>query len=386
MIKDKKPAAGEDKGGQFPFAVRASRIQLSFGSTPVLSGVDIEAKPGTITCLLGPSGSGKSTLLRCIAGLEAPQVGQIEIHNHTVFDSETNTNVPAEKRNIGMVFQTYAVWPHMTVWENVAFPLKIRGETKAQISKSVNDILGLVGLEALGERRASQLSGGQQQRVALARALVARPKLVLFDEPLSNLDAKLRDRMRLEILRLQSELHFTAIYVTHDRHEALTLADNLVVMRDGKILQAGKPEEIYHHPSTGFVASFISDANVLTGTVLSATADDRVKVRLGASDILVDCTATHQFVAGDRVVVAFRPDSVHFNVAAVSASAYNRIPTRREHVRFAGDWYESVLRIDGQEIRVRSEGGPRLDASGGLNAMIAVSDCSAMPAEEGVSA
>ena len=223
----------------------------------------LEIEPGEFLVLLGPSGCGKTTTLRCIAGLESADEGSIAFGDRTVFDAASHINVPPNKRNIGMVFQSYALWPHMTVRQNIGYPLKTRRMNRTTAAEWIEEVAGLVDCSALLDRYPSQLSGGQQQRVALSRGLVARPDLVLFDEPLSNLDARLRDSVRTEIHELHQRLHFTAVYVTHDQSEALALGDRLAIMRDGKIEQLGVPEHIFEEPATEYVAGFIGMGNRL---------------------------------------------------------------------------------------------------------------------------
>src|SRR3974390_479022 len=217
-----------------PF-VRVTAIRKTFGPVPALQGIDFDVPLGSTVSLLGPSGCGKTTMLRSIAGLETPNAGRISIGNVVVFDNERVINLPSERRQIGMVFQSYAVWPHMTVGENVGFPLKIRRTPTKEIKARVTEVLSLVGLAGYADRPSTNLSGGQQQRVALARAIVHEPRLVLFDEPLSNLDAKLREQMRTELKLLQNRLDFTAIYVTHDQEEALALSDSIIVINNARV-------------------------------------------------------------------------------------------------------------------------------------------------------
>ena len=222
--------------------------------------------PGEQLTLLGPSGCGKTTTLRAIAGLEQPSAGEIRIGGAPVYSSAQGVNIPAEKRGLSMVFQSYAIWPHMTVFENVAYGLRVRRESKEAIAEKVERALDMVQMRAFSARGASQLSGGQQQRVALARAFVFQPSVLLFDEPLSNLDAKLRADMRIELRELQHRLGITSVYVTHDLEEALAMSDRIVVMRDGIIEQIGTPGDIYNHPRNAFVADFVGSANLIRGT------------------------------------------------------------------------------------------------------------------------
>jgi iron(III) transport system ATP-binding protein len=243
--------------------VRIEGLTKSFGATTVIKGLDLEVREGEFLVLLGPSGCGKTTTLRCLAGLEAPSDGRISLGGEAVFDLRGRVNRSPDKRSIGMVFQSYALWPHMTVRTNIAYPLKARG-LKDKIAEGwVEDIARLVDCEPLLDRYPAQLSGGQQQRVALARGLVARPGLVLFDEPLSNLDARLRDLVRAQIHELHARLGFTAVFVTHDQSEALALGDRLAIMRAGTIEQFDTPQQVFEQPATEYVADFVGMSNRL---------------------------------------------------------------------------------------------------------------------------
>ena len=239
------------------FAVTTSRVALAYGETKILKGIDLALKPGKTLALLGPSGCGKTTLLRLVAGLLAPTEGAISIAGAIAADAASGAFLPPEKRNLGMVFQDYALWPHLTVAGNVSFPLEMRGIGRSERHRRVMKALQTVGLEAFAERRPSDLSGGQQQRVAIARAIVAEPQLILFDEPLSNLDRELRETMVGELGELISDLGLTAIYVTHDHSEALTLADEVAVMRGGLIEQLAAPDDLIARPATPDVADFL---------------------------------------------------------------------------------------------------------------------------------
>ena len=247
--------------------VRIEHVFKRFGDVTAVSDFDLTVKDGEFVSLLGPSGCGKTTSLRMIAGFERATEGEIYIGDHCVSSHIKNTFVPPEKRDIGMVFQSYAVWPHMTVTENVAYPLKIQKVPKEERAARVAEMLKLVHLDEYGSRYPHQLSGGQQQRVALARAPVMRPGLLLLDEPLSNLDAKLRESMRFEISSIQKELGITVIYVTHDQSEAMTMSDRVVVMSRGVIQQIGTPYEIYRNPANKMVADFIGLVNFVEGEV-----------------------------------------------------------------------------------------------------------------------
>lgn len=242
--------------------VTLKQIEKSFGSNHVLKNINLEIQSEQFTTLLGPSGCGKTTLLRIISGLEQADHGEIYFDDQCVYSSEKGIHVPAEKRNLGFVFQDFALWPHMTVFENVAFGLRAKKQT-AQLKEKVEIALLAVHLQDYSKRYPHELSGGQQQRVAFARAIVMSPRCILFDEPLSALDAILREEMRLEIKRLTLKMKATSIFVTHDQKEAMMLSDKIVVMKEGEILQIGKPEEIYHHPQSIFTAGFIGEGNWL---------------------------------------------------------------------------------------------------------------------------
>jgi iron(III) transport system ATP-binding protein len=275
--------------------------------------VSFELPTGTFFTLLGPSGCGKTTTLRCIAGLERPDAGRIAVEDRVLFDQDNGIAVPMNHRGIGMVFQSYAIWPHMTVFENIAFPLHVakgRRYGREEIRKLVDDALGTVGLDGYGERPATRLSGGQQQRVALARAIVHRPQLLLLDEPLSNLDAALREEMRVELRRLQQQIGVTTIYVTHDQNEALAMSDRIAVMENGRIVQMDEPREIYFRPASGFVASFIGSSNLFAGVCpRGARAGEVATVRLPDHSTL-QCLFPTTHSAGAAVSVSVRPEAI----------------------------------------------------------------------------
>jgi iron(III) transport system ATP-binding protein len=268
---------------------------------------------GTFFTLLGPSGCGKTTTLRCIAGLERPDTGRIAVGEQVLFDRERDIAVPMNQRGIGMVFQSYAIWPHMTVFENIAFPLRVardRRPAREEINRLVEGALTTVGLEGYGERPATRLSGGQQQRVALARAIVSRPQLLLLDEPLSNLDAALREEMRAELRRLQQQIGVTTIYVTHDQAEALAMSDLIAVMEQGRIVQLADPRTIYFRPASAFVAGFIGAANLLAGTAQDAVRPGGTgPVRLDDGSA-IGCLFPSGTAAGTAVTVSLRPESI----------------------------------------------------------------------------
>jgi iron(III) transport system ATP-binding protein len=266
-------------------AIRVNDLRKTFANTVVaLDGVSFDVEPGEFVSLLGPSGCGKTTMLRSIAGLEEPDSGNIEITGKTVFASagSRRQSLPPEKRGLSMVFQQYALWPHMTVFGNVAFGLSMRGTSKTETEAKVKRALDRVQLWHVRDRRISALSGGQQQRIALARAIAFDPAVILFDEPLSNLDANLREEMRLQLLELQYELGFTALYVTHDQAEAMSLSDRILVMNQGCVEQNASPQEVWDSPGSAFVARFVGSSNIFHGVVAESTAGRSV-VRLGDS-------------------------------------------------------------------------------------------------------
>ncbi|MCX6548435.1 MAG: ABC transporter ATP-binding protein [Geothrix sp.] len=253
--------------------LRVQDLHVTLGQNPILKGVSLEVKRGEIVALLGPSGSGKTTLLRAIAGLELPGQGAIRIGEQTVFDGAAKVDVPAEKRSLGFVFQSYALWPHRTVFQNVAYGLKLRKVPADEIQARVAEVLRDLGLGDLGQRHPHQLSGGQQQRVALARSLVYKPRVILLDEPLSNLDAKLREEARIWLRQLIIDLDLSAVCVTHDQAEAMAMADQVVLLREGLIEQAGTPQQLYGEPDTLFVAEFMGANNSLAGRLASVSGD-----------------------------------------------------------------------------------------------------------------
>ena len=265
---------------------------------------------GQLFTLLGPSGCGKTTTLRSIAGLERPRVGEITVKDRVVYSSAKGIFIQPNRRGFGMVFQSYAIWPHMNVFGNTAFPLEVgdRKIPRQEIRDKVMRVLKAVQLDHLADREATKLSGGQQQRLALARALVMEPALLLLDEPLSNLDAKLREKMRFELKRLQRELGITTVYVTHDQSEALALSHEIAVMNEGRIQQIATPREIYTRPVNAFVADFVGNTNFLDGSVLGPDGDARVRVRTEIGDVTV--LATEPLGRDDKVLISVRPEDV----------------------------------------------------------------------------
>jgi iron(III) transport system ATP-binding protein len=287
--------------------ISVTDLTVRFGDKVAVDNLNLDIEDGEMLVLLGPSGCGKTTTMRSMVGLQDPAAGTITIGDDVVFDSARGINVPANARNIGMVFQSYAIWPHMTVFQNVAFPLRMQRKGKTEIRERVEDMLATVGLADFGPRGASNLSGGQMQRVALARSLVMQPRMLLLDEPLSNLDAKLREKLRFELRELQQRLGMTAVYVTHDQSEALALADRIAVMRDGVIVQLAAPTEMYRRPRTSFVADFLGVDNIFPARVASSDADGAV-ARLDNSS--VDMSSVQTKETGSAAYVCVRPEDV----------------------------------------------------------------------------
>lgn len=316
-------------------SIELERVSKRFGRVVAVDGVSVKIEKGEFFTFLGPSGCGKTTTLRIIAGLEVPDEGRV------LMDGRDITHLPPHRRDTAMVFQNYALWPHMTVFENVAYGLKIRKYPKEEIRRRVRGVLELVRLEGLEERYPTQLSGGQQQRVALARALVVEPKALLLDEPLSNLDAKLRVEMREELKRLQRSLNITTVYVTHDQEEAMVLSDRIAVMNSGRVVQVGSPEELYGRPRTLFVATFIGKYNIVEGVVREVVDDDvtiessGLKLRgiLPAGDVRLS--------PGEEVYAVFRPHGVHLGPPG---DRDNELSGRVSLVSFLGEHLE--VRVD----------------------------------------
>ena len=334
--------------------VTVERLVKDYGGVRAVGGIDFEVVPGSTVTLLGPSGCGKTTTLRCIAGLEVPTAGRIIVGGDVVYD-QSGVFIEPERRKIGMVFQSYAIWPHMTVAGNVGFPLSIGGAPRAEVKERTQNILELVGLGELGQRSASDLSGGQQQRVALARALVHEPRVVLFDEPLSNLDANLRERMRTELQLLQARLGFTAIFVTHDQQEALSLSDRIVIMNKGLIEQEGTPQEVFKNPETPFTARFLGYANLFSGRV-AAIEDGGVRVDLGDGKTLAARWRSPSPARVDEpATVAFRADRVALRPTdGAGADGDNGFAGEVEAAAFLGAWFDYT--ISAGELQVKAEG------------------------------
>ncbi len=293
--------------------IEVRSLRKTFGTTVAVNGISFTVPEGGFTTLLGPSGCGKTTTLRILAGLERPDSGEVAIGSRVVVDPDRRVFVPAEQRNVGVVFQSYALWPHMTVFDQVAYPLRVRKD-KAQLRERVQEVIDLVGLGTQASRYPSQLSGGQQQRVALARALVFGPSLLLLDEPLSNLDAELRAQVRTELSRIHKETGVTTVYVTHDQSEALALSDHILVMSHGQVIESGPPHDVYDRPATVYGAQFVGAANCLAGR-LTAVAGGHVVVELG-NGVLVRAVAENATSSdiGKKATVVIRSEDVLIGV------------------------------------------------------------------------
>ena len=316
--------------------------------------VDLDVSRGEILCLLGPSGCGKTTLLRCIAGLETPSHGEIVLNGQSVYSSGRKRAVPPEKRNISMMFQSYALWPHMSVAKNVAYPLKSRRWPRNKVKERVREVLEIVGISELIDQMPGALSGGQQQRVALARSLGPDPSVILFDEPLSNVDAKVRESLRLEILEMHRRVGFAAIYVTHDQDEAMRLGDRVAVLNQGEIADIGPPERIYTSPRSRYVANFVGSLNELAVTVARRPSGGSLCVDLGGESVELHLSEELQDVsAGDEVILAFRPEQLRIGDAPAAQDAV-RLNAVVLETMFLGSEIECLVEFAGQRLTVRT--------------------------------
>ncbi|WP_022721048.1 ABC transporter ATP-binding protein [Rhodopseudomonas sp. B29] len=331
--------------------VTLEKVSRSFGDFVAVDSVDLRVEEGEFVTLLGPSGCGKTTTLRMVAGLEQNTGGRISIGNEVVSDAASKFVVPSERRRLGMVFQSYAIWPHMTVFENVAYPLRVRRRPNAEVQDLVMRALRLVEMERFAERPAPALSGGQQQRVAIARALVFEPKVLLLDEPLSNLDAKLRLQMGDEFRSIQKRLGMTSLYVTHDQSEAMALSDRVVVMDRGRIQQIGAPEEIYRRPVNRTVAAFFGTPNLLDASVESCRriAGGRIQLDVAGQGWRGPCDAAAELTPGQSVTVMVRPEDAR--IAGPDA-------VRGEHeLQWTGRIAHTIFRGPTRSVFVDTEGG-----------------------------
>jgi iron(III) transport system ATP-binding protein len=322
------------------------RYRTDEGDVSAVRGLSLNVEHGQFYTLLGPSGCGKTSTLRCIAGLETPTSGAIEIDKTVVYSSATRTLIPPHRRNIGMVFQSYAIWPHMTVFDNVAFPLVhgVRKQPRKVVEEKVMRALSMVQLDALASRPAPMLSGGQQQRVALARAIASEPAVLLLDEPLSNLDAKLREDMRHEIKTLVRRLETTTLYVTHDQLEALSMSDRVALVNDGVIVQEGAPRDVYLRPADSFAANFLGRTNLLDGRVASVDAGT-VETVYGMLHVALPRSA----IVGAEVTIGFRPESVEL------ASSGEGLSGKVAALSFVGDAVEYQVDLGGKIVRAKAQ-------------------------------
>lgn len=320
------------------------------GAVTALDDVSLSVQDNEKVVLLGPSGCGKTTLLRCVAGLEEPDEGEIEINGHVVFSSKRGISAPPERRGISMVFQSYALWPHLSVRDNVAYPLVNRKVPKSEIGPRVEAALKLVGCDALLQRFPSQLSGGQQQRVSLARAIVSHEGVVLFDEPLSNVDAKVREQLRVELVAMQRRLGFSALYVTHDQTEATAVGHRICVMDVGKIAQVGRPREVYESPASRYVANFVGATNELPGKVVE-TLDGTVLIDTPIGRVGAQVVRT--FPRGARVTVMVRPEHLRFSQALAEGEG-NSLNGVLESAMFLGLYNEYLVTFGEHRLLVRS--------------------------------
>jgi iron(III) transport system ATP-binding protein len=351
------PEDGKDAAAASAAAIPRTHIEIEdleirYGPVLAVKGISFRVRAGEQLTLLGPSGCGKTTTLRAIAGLERPSAGAIRIGGETMYASAEGINIPAEKRGLSMVFQSYAIWPHMTVFENVAYGLRVRRKSRQEILTRVREALALVQMAPYENRPASALSGGQQQRVALARACVFQPSVLLFDEPLSNLDAKLRADMRIELRELQHRLGITSVYVTHDLEEALAMSDRIVVMRDGNIEQIGSPTEIYNLPRNAFVADFIGSSNLIAGRLRPDLASDGLIALETSAGQIVHGVAHGRAVPPEPV---FSVRTVYLRVSFERPSGLRNVwPVRVHHCVFQGDFSQVNVTWGDRDLVVRS--------------------------------
>jgi ABC-type Fe3+/spermidine/putrescine transport system ATPase subunit len=337
--------------------LRIEDLYKTFNQVVAVNQLNLEIRQGEFFTLLGSSGCGKTTTLRLVGGLEKPDGGAIYLGSTCLASESQRLFIKPEKREMGMVFQSYALWPHMTVFENVAYPLKLRGIKGRAAEKKVAEMLEVVGLAGLEERQAPALSGGQQQRVALARALVFSPKVLLLDEPLSNLDAQLREEMRRELKALQQRINVTVIFVTHDQIEALSLSDRIAIMKAGQLEQVGSPEEVYFHPATPFVRDFLGKTFLLSGKIVGMT-DHQINVEIqqvGVTPLSIQrsnlsASGNGLPTVGQFVMVAIRPEKIAISGRAAEGQS-NMIQANLQAVHFLGDRYEYTVQL-GAETRV----------------------------------
>ncbi len=343
--------------------------------------VSFEVPDGKLFTLLGPSGCGKTTTLRSIAGLETPRSGEVSLHGKVVFSSAAGISVPPYQRNFGMVFQSYAIWPHMSVYQNAAFPLEVRRRKprRKEISEKVMRVLHAVALDDLAERPATKLSGGQQQRLALARALVMEPQLLLLDEPLSNLDAKLRERMRFELKRMQRELALTTVYVTHDQSEALALSHEIAVMSEGRIVQIASPREIYERPRNQFVADFVGTTNFLDARIIEETGDGRCRAATPIGTLIVRCL--DRLRRDEAAIVSVRPEDVELSEQQPEVESQDTVCMGAVDAKaFLGEHLDFQIKIGDIVLLARAHPSLRTPVGDKIFVRLRADKCVALPA------
>jgi iron(III) transport system ATP-binding protein len=346
----------------------------------VLKGVTLNIPEGSLYTFLGPSGCGKTTTLRCVAGLERPDGGKISIAGHTVFASGERVYVPTNKRPIGMVFQSYAIWPHMTVAENVAYPLTIQRRPKDEVKRRVSDVLKIVGLDGLEDRPAPKLSGGQQQRVAFARALVNEPKVMLLDEPLSNLDAKLRVQMRSEIKALQRRTNITTIFVTHDQAEALAISDQIAVMHGGKLIEVGAPHQLYARPTRRFTATFLGLTNLIDGRIVELHGDaqpGKIQTKKG----LLSFIPAPGLKQDQAAVVSIRPENIPLFKDRPQLSE-NVLEGKVTEAIFMGDAYQCKVAVGDDILAVHTHPFNSVSPGEKVYLQLDPASCNGLPADD----
>ena len=344
-----------------------------YGRVVAVDGITFSVRSGDFYTLLGPSGCGKTSTLRCIAGLELPDGGAIRAEGEVLSDALSRRFIPSEERSMGMVFQSYAIWPHLSVFENVAFPLRVAKHKlpAAEVKRRVEEALAAVHLAGYESRPSTNLSGGQQQRLALARALIRRPKVLLLDEPLSNLDAKLRELMRNEIRDLQRRLGITTVYVTHDQAEALSMSDRIAVLADGRIVQEGAPREIYHAPATTFVADFVGTTNAIAATVVGDGSNGLrlLETRVGR----LEAAGPAAVRSGEAVTVTVRPEDLTLHRTAPGCG--NVLPATVARIVFLGDVVHCELDAGGIILAAREHSGSALQVGDAVHVEVPAAAC-----------
>jgi iron(III) transport system ATP-binding protein len=380
--RDAASSVGEP-GQEPPPAIRLTGLSKTYrtrgrDSVTAVRDVFLDVAPGEMLVLLGPSGCGKTTLLRCIAGLETPDTGQIQIAGQVAFDSTRRRDVPTEQRPLSMMYQSYALWPHMTALQNVGYPLKAQGVARAEIRTRALEMLDMVGVRGLADVPPNGMSGGQQQRVALARALVAGRGVVLFDEPLSNVDANVREQLRHELSRMQRDLQFAGIYVTHDQAEALALGHRVAVLHEGSIIQVGTPRDVYHRPRSRYVAEFVGATNKLPGTFVR-DEDGWAVVSTAIGDVH-GVRGDEDISPGDDVVVAFRPERLLAESDGAPHEPVNCWTAKVTGTVFGGAYVEYLIRIGETELRTWRMSADAPDEVGELTVHLRARGAHVLPA------